>query len=374
MSEQQQRDIQWMREAIRAARGGQRIAPPNPAVGCVLVKDGKELARGFTQRPGGRHAEIDAIETARANAVDLRGATAYVTLEPCSHYGRTPPCALRLIDEGISRVVVGTLDPNPLVAGRGCELLHQAGLDVVVGVCEKEAIESNIGFLTRMRTGKPWIRLKVAAGLDGRTALLNGVSQWITSAEARRDGHVQRSFAQGILTGIGTVLADDPQMNVRLDEDCPQPVKFIVDTMARTPVSAKILRGAPCTIYVSAAAPKDRVAALEAVGAEVKAVPSDTEGRLDLQAVIRDIGSREINVLHVEAGSGLNGGLLQADLVDELIYYVAPLLMGEGRGAAQLPRFEQMDQILRWNFHCVDRIGPDVRLVLRKHARSGAND
>ena len=282
MSEQQQRDIQWMREAIRAACGGQRIAPPNPAVGCVLVKDGKELARGFTQRPGGRHAEIDAIETARANAVDLRGATAYVTLEPCSHYGRTPPCALRLIDEGISRVVVGTLDPNPLVAGRGCELLRQAGLDVVVGVCEKEAIESNIGFLTRMRTGKPWIRLKVAAGLDGRTALLNGVSQWITSAEARRDGHVQRSFAQGILTGIGTVLADDPQMNVRLDEDCPQPVKFILDTMARTPVSAKILRGAPYTIYVSAAAPKDRVAALEGVGAEVKAMPSDAEGRLDL--------------------------------------------------------------------------------------------
>ena len=374
MSEKLQRDIEWMREAIRTARGGQRIAPPNPAVGCVLVKDGKELARGFTRRPGSRHAEIDAIEAARADAADLQGVTAYVTLEPCSHYGRTPPCALRLIDEGISRVVVGTLDPNPLVAGRGCELLRQAGIDVVVGVCEEEAIESNIGFLTRMRTGKPWIRLKVAAGLDGRTALLNGVSQWITSAEARRDGHVQRSVAQGILTGIGTVLSDDPQMNVRLDEDCPQPVKFVLDAMARTPVSANILQGAPCTIYVSADAPKDRVAALKQAGAEVQAMPTDTEGQLDLQAVVRDIGSREINILHVEAGAGLNGALLQADLVDELIYYVAPALMGEGRGAAQLPRFEQMDQILRWNFHRVDRIGPDVRLVLRKHARIGAND
>ena len=202
-----EQDELFMRAALQEARNGLYIAPPNPAVGCVLVRDGRIIARGFTHAPGSRHAEIDAIENAKAQGIDVRGATAYVTLEPCSHYGRTPPCALRLIDEGIGRVVAAMEDPNPLVAGRGLKMLQDAGVAVTSGVCRDEAYESNIGFFTRMRTGRPWVRLKTAVSLDGRSALSNGESRWITSEEARRRGRLWRARAQGILTGIGTVLS-----------------------------------------------------------------------------------------------------------------------------------------------------------------------
>lgn len=373
MSEQMYSDTRWMQQAIATARAAQRIAPPNPAVGCVLVKDGVELTRGYTQRPGSHHAEIEAIEAAKARGLDIAGATAYVTLEPCSHYGRTPPCALRLVKEKIGRVVVGTLDPNPLVAGKGCAILREAGIDVTVGVCESEAIESNIGFLTRMRRGTPWVRMKLASSLDGYTALPNGQSQWITSVEARTDGHVLRADSQGILTGIGTVLADDPQLNVRLPEVTQQPPKFVLDTQARTPPEAKILQGAPCTIYVGPDASIDRRQALQAAGADVVVTPLAEDGRLDLAFVLRDIGSRQVNVLHVEAGHVVNGALIRAGLVDEIVQYVAPAWMGQGKSTLRLPVFETMNDVVRWHFHRVDTIGPDLRLVLRPTAPNGSS-
>ena len=355
-----------MREALNEAARGRFIAPPNPAVGCVLVRDGTVFARGFTHAPGSAHAEVDAVRNAKAAGLSVVGATAYVTLEPCSHYGRTPPCAKMLIEEGVSRVVVGTLDPNPMVAGRGAAMLREAGVEVAVGVCEAECIESNIGFLTRMRTGRPWVRIKVAASIDGLTALANGQSQWITCTEARRDGQLLRARAQGLLTGIGTVLADDPQMNVRVDPALPSPRKYVLDTDANTPPAAKILQGAPATIFVGARASDLRVRALEEAGADVVLLNESSEGGLDLTQALRHIAEDGVNELHVEAGASLNGALLRAGLADEVVCYVAPAVMGRGLGWAILPEFTSMDQVLRWRFHRVDRLGCDLRLVLRK--------
>ena len=284
-----EQDELFMRAALQEARNGLYFAPPNPAVGCVLVRDGRIIARGFTHAPGSRHAEIDAIENAKAQGIDVRGATAYVTLEPCSHYGRTPPCALRLIDEGIGRVVAAMEDPNPLVAGRGLKMLQDAGVAVTNGVCRDEAYESNIGFFTRMRTGRPWVRLKTAVSLDGRSALSNGESRWITSEEARRRGRLWRARAQGILTGIGTVLSDNPQMSVR-EEKLPSPFKFVLDSLALTPVTFNILQGQPATIFVGSDAPQSRVEVLEAAGASVVSLPGTRS--LDLGAALDYIGGR----------------------------------------------------------------------------------
>lgn len=358
-----EQDELFMRAALQEARNGLYIAPPNPAVGCVLVRDGRIIARGFTHAPGSRHAEIDAIENAKAQGIDVRGATAYVTLEPCSHYGRTPPCALRLIDEGIGRVVAAMEDPNPLVAGRGLKMLQDAGVAVTSGVCRDEAYESNIGFFTRMRTGRPWVRLKTAVSLDGRSALSNGESRWITSEEARRRGRLWRARAQGILTGIGTVLSDNPQMSVR-EEKLPSPFKFVLDSLALTPVTFNILQGQPATIFVGSDAPQSRVEVLEAAGASVVSLPGTRS--LDLGAALDYIGGRAINELHVEAGATLSGALLEASLVDEIVCYTAPAIMGEGLPFARLGPFEHMDQVSRWTFVSVDRAGDDVELVLRK--------
>lgn len=355
-----------MRMALEEARKGRYIAPPNPAVGCVLVRDGQIIARGHTHAPGSRHAEVDAIENALAAGISVEGATAYVTLEPCSHYGRTPPCALRLIKEKIRRVVVGVLDPNPLVAGRGVAMLREAGVEVLTGVLEKECFESNIGFLTRMKTGLPWVRMKVAASLDGRTALANGLSQWITGPSAREDGQRLRARAQGLLTGIGTVLADDPQMNVRCDASLPSPAKYIFDTRARTPVTARILQGAPATVFVGTDAWDADVRALENAGARVVALPLNANGHIELASAVKAIGDDAVNELHVEAGAGLNGGLLAAGLVDEIVCYAAPAMIGRGPGWANLPEFRTMDEIFRWHFHEVLPVGEDLRIVLRK--------
>lgn len=357
-------DIDWMREALEESKLGRHIAPPNPAVGCVIVRDGKLLSRGHTQRPGGHHAEIEAIEALKAQGLDARGATAYVTLEPCSHFGRTPPCATRLVEEGVSRVVVATADPNPLVAGRGIAILRDAGITVDVGVAEDEAIESNKGFICRMKTGKPWVRLKVAASLDGRTALTNGQSQWITGEEARADARRLRADAQGLLTGIGTVLADNPRMDARV-EGLPDPVRFIVDVQARTPASARILAGGKAVLFVTAKAPLERVEALRKADAEVVQVPSDSQGRCDLEAVLKSIGERGVNELHVEAGATLNGALLQAGLVDEVVFYLAPALLGEGWPLAELGPYASMEEVRRFAWHDMQRVGDDIRLTLR---------
>lgn len=368
-----EKDIYWMRQAIAESRKGIFIAPPNPAVGCVIVRDSCEIARGYTHAPGSAHAEIDAINNAAKNGASVEGATVYVSLEPCSHYGRTPPCALRLIKEKVGRVVAAITDPNPAVAGRGLRMLKDAGIEVESGVCADEAREANIGFLTRMERGTPWVRMKVAASLDGRTALANGQSQWITGPEARRAGHLLRARAQGLLTGVGTVLADDPQMNVRLEGDYPSPVKYVLDAEARTPVTAKILQGKRCVVFVKAGADSARVAALEAAGAVVRPVAAtqttapDGSIRevLDLGEVLRSIGTDEINELHVEAGAAVNGALISAGLVDEIVAFVAPAFMGEGMPAARLPVFTSMDEVSRWRFESVERMGEDLELVLR---------
>lgn len=360
-------DIFWMREALAESAKGRLIAPPNPAVGCVIVREGREVSRGFTHAPGSAHAEVDAIQNAIAKGLNVEGATAYVTLEPCSHYGRTPPCALRLVKEKIGRVVVATLDPNPLVAGRGVKILEDAGIPVTVGVCEEEAIESNIGFLTRMRTGRPWVRMKVASSIDGLTALANGQSQWITCEKSRNDGQLMRAHAQGLLTGIGTVLADDPQMNVRLPGNLPSPRKYVLDSNARTPVTAKILKGQPATIFVSKDAFDLDVNALKDAGAEVKVLPVSVDGAgLDLTSAVKAIAEDGVNVLHVEAGAGVNGALLREGLVDEIVCYVAPAIMGHGPGWAFLPEFTSMDEVLRWKFHRIEHVGDDLKIVLRK--------
>ena len=360
-------DEYWMRQAIETASGGRFIAPPNPAVGCVIVRDGEEISRGFTQRPGGHHAEIEALEKAAALGRSVRGATVYVTLEPCSHYGRTPPCALRLIHEGVGRVVAATADPNPLVAGRGLRMLEQAGIQTVCGVCEAEAIESNIGFLTRMKRGTPWVRLKAAASLDGRTALSNGQSKWITGPKAREDGQFYRACAQGLLTGIGTVLADDPRMNVRL-EGLPSPAKFVLDSQARTPVSANILSGEKTTIFVSRRADPARVQSLRKAGAEVAELPEDAEGRLSLAAALDFIARSSVNELFVEAGARLSGRMLAEGLVDELLLYVAPVLLGTGRPIAQLPELIKLSDARRWRFVEAAPVGDDLKVRLRPSA------
>ena len=358
-------DVRWMQEAIKESARGRLLAPPNPAVGCVIVRDGVELSRGFTHAPGSAHAEIDALNNAAARGVSVVGATVYVTLEPCSHYGRTPPCALRLVKEKVARVVAATTDPNPLVAGRGLAILKNAGIAVTCGVCEAEAIESNIGFLTRMKRGTPWVRMKLAASLDGRTALYNGASRWITGENSREDGRLLRAHAQGILTGVGTVLADDPQMNVRLAGDWKDPPKFVCDAKASTPPAARILTGAPCTIFVGEKADAARCEALRQAGAQVQVVAEVEPGRLDMRAVLGAIGQQEVNVLHVEAGARLSGDLISRDLVDELVLYAAPCLMGHGKKLAELPRFDAMADVLRWTFVDVSRTGDDLRLVLR---------
>ncbi len=371
-------DLYWMRQAIAESRKGIYIAPPNPAVGCIIVREGREIARGFTHAPGSAHAEIDALNNARRMGQSVEGATVYVTLEPCSHYGRTPPCALRLIHEKVGRVVAAVKDPNPLVSGRGLAMLAQAGIKVESGVCADEAWEANIGFFTRMQTGLPWVRLKAAASIDGRTALENGKSQWITGEEARAAGRLLRARAQGLLTGIGTVLADDPQMNVRAagPEDYPSPVKYVLDAMARTPASAKILSGRLCRIFVSAAADPERVKALAAAGAEIRTAASkpaegagtDTQGEehLDLGEVLKSIAADQVNELHVEAGAHVNGALLAAGLVDEIVLFMAPSIIGRGIPVAQLPLITEMKDVSRWRFHEASRVGEDLKLVLRK--------
>lgn len=359
------RDEYFMRAALEEARKGRYIAPPNPAVGCVIVKEGEIVARGYTHAPGSQHAEIDALMNAQAAGVDVAGATVYVTLEPCSHYGRTPPCAARLVKERVGRVVAALEDPNPQVSGRGLAMLREAGIAVDCGVCRDEAYESNIGFFTRMKTGLPWVRLKTASTLDGRTALANGQSRWITCAEARRKGRLWRARAQGILTGIGTVLSDNPQMSVR-EEKLPSPEKFVLDSQALTPMTFNILQGQPTTIFVSSDAPGSRVEALTAAGARVQVIASDRTG-LDLHEALKAIGEAGVNELHVEAGATLSGALLERGLVDEIVSFVAPALMGEGMPFAKLGPYERMDEVQRWRFVSVEPVGDDLEIVLRKN-------
>ena len=354
-------DSQWMACALQLAERGLYTASPNPRVGCVLVRDGKLVGDGWHKRVGEPHAEVHALREAGEAS---RGATAYVTLEPCSHHGRTPPCADALIAAGVVRVVVAAQDPNPQVAGAGVAKLRAAGITVDCDLMEAAARELNIGFFARMTRGTPWVRSKIAMSLDGRTALANGASQWITGTAARRDGHHWRARSCAVVTGIGTILADDAQLNVREVEAARQPVRVVVDSHLRLPSAARILCGGNVVVY-TATQDAEKVAALEKSGARVSVLP-DVNGRVDLNAMLYHLAASGCNEVLVEAGSALNGALLQAGLVDELVLYLAPQLLGDmARGMAQLGELTALDQRIDLEWRDVRNVGNDLRIVAR---------
>lgn len=360
-------DRQRLAQCLDLARQAIGLSDPNPRVGCVIGQaDGRVLATGSTQQAGGPHAEAVALTQARAAGLSLQGGTAWVSLEPCAHHGRTPPCCDALIDAGITRVVVATRDPNPLVAGQGIARLRTAG--VVVGLADgttaRAARELNIGFFSRMQRGRPWLRMKIAASLDGRTALDNGLSQWITGPAARTDGHAWRRRASAVLTGIGTVLEDDPRLDVRLVDSALQPLRVIVDSRLQTPPAARILAPPGDVLIYCADDNGETAAALRERGVRLVALP-DAQGKVDLAAMLDDLAKLGINELHVEAGHKLNASLLRAGLVDELLVYLAPKLLGRGREMAAFGPLQSLAEAMPLAFTEVERIGDDLRILAR---------
>ncbi len=362
-------DHRWMRRALAVAEQALFVSSPNPRVGCVLVRDGRWLAEGSTQRAGGRHAEAQALHEAALQGVDVRGATAYVTLEPCSRTGRTPPCADALIAAGVARVVIALQDPNPKVAGGGIVRLRAAGIQVDVGLFAEDALTQNPGFFARMTRGTPWLWLKSASSFDGRTALPDGRSQWITSDAAREDGHRWRARSCMVLTGIGTVLADDPMLDARAVETPRQPIRAVLDTQFVLGEQARIINGDPVWVFTTRP-DAGKAARLAARNVRVIVLPADDRGGLSLEALVRWLGDHEINEVHVEAGARLQGALVQAGLVDEWVAYVAPCILGDGQGLAALPApISDLDQAYRYEFLDVQFLSPDMRLHLRDTAR-----
>ncbi|HEY4373402.1 MAG TPA: bifunctional diaminohydroxyphosphoribosylaminopyrimidine deaminase/5-amino-6-(5-phosphoribosylamino)uracil reductase RibD [Burkholderiales bacterium] len=364
-------DQTYMQRALELAERGLYTTTPNPRVGALIVKEGQIIGEGWHARAGEPHAEVFAVQDAqkRHGADAVRGATIYVTLEPCSHHGRTPPCADLLVREGIGLVVAAMEDPNPEVAGRGFGRLREAGIDVRCGLMETDAREINIGFVSRMTRGLPWVRLKTAASLDGKTALANGQSQWITSPEARADGHAWRARACAILTGIGTVLEDDPQLNVREVTTPRQPLKIVIDSRLQIPMDARLLE-AGRVLVVCAVEDAAASARLEARGCEVLCLPN-ANGKVELIDLMRELGRRKLNEIHVEAGFKLNGSLLREDCVDELLLYFAPSILGEGaQGMFNLPTLTQLDARMQLQLHKVSQVGPDLRILARTRPES----
>ncbi|WP_028536966.1 bifunctional diaminohydroxyphosphoribosylaminopyrimidine deaminase/5-amino-6-(5-phosphoribosylamino)uracil reductase RibD [Paludibacterium yongneupense] len=358
-------DFHYMQRALRLAAGASVRAAPNPGVGCVLVRDGRILGEGATLEAGSDHAEIQALKAAVAAGEDVAGATAYVTLEPCSHHGRTPPCADALIRHGIARVVAALRDPFPAVAGQGLERLRAAGVEVSCGVLESEAREVQRGFLSRIERGRPWVTLKAAASLDGATALRNGASQWITGPDARRDVHRLRARCDAILTGSGTVLADDPQLTVRDTPVARQPLRIVLDSGLRTSADSRIYQGGN-TLLVSCLDDEERLRPYRAGGGETLCLPSAVDGRVDLAALLAALGARGVNQLMVEAGAVLSGALLGAGLVDELILYLAPSFLGaSARGLFAWPELCSLDARIRFDIAETRKVGADLRLTLR---------
>lgn len=371
-----------LKDALKTAEKSLRLSNPNPRVGCVIVSTGNRvIGEGHTQYAGGPHAEVMALREAQTQGASVAGATAYVTLEPCSHHGRTPPCCDALIAAGISKVVVATRDPNPLVAGRGVQRLQAAGIEVDVLPTDHEVAravrELNIGFFSRMIRQMPWVRMKMAASLDGTTALDNGTSQWITGEAARADGHAWRARACAVLTGIGTVLEDDPMLDVRMVNTPRQPHLVVVDSRLETPLDARLFQppaqALTRRIFIyCAVADAQRQAALEALGATVIPMPGQspgTEGKVDLAAMLRDLARREVNELHVEAGHKLNGSLIREGLVDEFLLYLAPKLLGKGRGLAHFGPLQKLEDGVELGFQAVDRVGDDLRILARVAGR-----
>jgi diaminohydroxyphosphoribosylaminopyrimidine deaminase/5-amino-6-(5-phosphoribosylamino)uracil reductase len=358
-------DRDMMTRALALAERGLFTTTPNPRVGCVIARDNRVLGEGWHERAGGAHAEVRALDDAGARGADVRGATAYVTLEPCNHQGRTPACSEALLAAGIKRVVAAMNDPDPQAAG-GADRLKAAGVTVEVGLLDAAAGELNVGWIHRLRHGRPWIRVKVAASLDGRSALENGASQWITGEEARADGHRWRARACAILTGVGTVRQDDPRLTVRAVATPRQPLKVVVDRHGDLPRTARVLTGGEVMVVTST---KPRVSFPANV--QVITVP-DGDGRIDLRAMAKLLGEREINELHVEAGAKLNGAMLAAGIVDELLLYVAPCLLGDpARGMFALPApLERLGDRVPLKVRSIDAVGGDWRIVARVAPKS----
>jgi diaminohydroxyphosphoribosylaminopyrimidine deaminase/5-amino-6-(5-phosphoribosylamino)uracil reductase len=361
--------------ALHLSNAAAYLSDPNPTVGCVITRaDGTELGHGHTQQPGGPHAEVMALRDAAARGNSVHGATAYVTLEPCSHHGRTGPCCDALIAAGIAKVVGTHTDPNPLVAGQGFARLRAAGVDVAVleptDPVAIQARERNIGFFSRMVRKTPWVRMKIAASLDGKTALPNGASQWITSVEARADGHAWRARASAILTGIGTVLQDHPRLDVRLVQTPRQPHLVVVDSALQTPLDSPIFLPSRKLFIYAAVEDVAKAAALTQRGACIIYLPGQSadgspSGKVDLAALLRDLGTREINELHVEAGHKLNGSLVRAGLVDEFLVYLAPKLLGQGADMANFGPLSELSQAVPLHFLSSTLVGPDLRILAR---------
>lgn len=350
---------------MQLAANALRSSSPNPRVGCILLDNqGVCIGQGHTQQAGGPHAEIMALRDAAARGHDVRGATAHVTLEPCSHHGRTGPCCDALIAAGIKKVVASIADPNPLVSGQGFARLRAAGVEVEVGPGAAESRELNIGFFSRMIRKTPWVRMKVAASLDGKTALDNGTSQWITSQAARADGHAWRARSCAVLTGIGTVRDDNPQLDVRLVDTPRQPRAVVVDSRLETPPDARLFTPGRTVIIYAAQPDAARQAALQARGATVVVLPG-AGGKVDLKAMLADLAAREINELHVEAGHKLNGSLVREGLVDEFLVYLAPMLIGQGRDMASFGPLQALDQAVPLVFRSCEPVGPDLRILAR---------
>lgn len=366
-------DTFWMDRSLALARQARLLSPPNPAVGCVLVSaQGELIGEGHTQATGHAHAEVMALRDALAKGHTTQGATAYVTLEPCAHQGRTGPCCDALVAAGVKHVVASLEDPNPQVAGQGFARLRAAGIDVVVGPGAAESRELNLGFFSRMVRKTPWVRMKVAASLDGKTALPNGASQWITSSAARADGHAWRAQACAVLTGIGTVTSDDPRLDVRLAPTPRQPQLVVVDSRLETPLNAQLfMPGRALTLY--AAVPNEaKQTALQAQGAQVIYQPetqADARHKVDLAAMLQDLAAREINEVHVEAGHKLNGSLIRAGLVDEFLVYLAPKLLGQGADMASFGPLTALSQAVALEFKSTQMLGQDLRILARVQGR-----
>ncbi len=362
-----------MATALELATTHRTITPPNPSVGCVITSpDGMVLGQGHTQPAGGPHAEIVALRDAQARGHSVRGAIAYVTLEPCAHHGRTGPCCDALAAAAIGKVVASVSDPNPQVAGRGFARLRAAGIAVEVGMGAAAAREINLGFFSRMVRRRPWVRMKIAASLDGKTALADGTSQWITSEGARGDGHAWRARASAILTGIGTVREDNPQLDVRLVDCTRQPMLVVVDSQLETPPQARLFMPARQVLVYGAVRDAGNEDCLAKRGATVVHMPGPSGGgrsKVDLHAMLADLAARECNELHVEAGSKLNGSLIREGLVDELLVYLAPKLIGQGRDMASFGPLASLADNMPLVFHAATMVGPDLRIVARGAGR-----
>ena len=364
-------------KAFRCAADATFKSDPNPRVGCIIIDaNGITLGQGHTQPVGGPHAEVMALRAAHEAGHDVRGATAYVTLEPCSHHGRTPPCCDALIEAGVAKVVIAQQDPNPLVAGQGIARLRAAGIDVtVLDPTDAAAVatrELNIGFFSRMVRKTPWVRMKIAASLDGKTALENGVSQWITSGQARADGHAWRARASAVLTGIGTVLEDNPRLDVRLVDTPRQPHLVVVDSRLQTPLDAQLFIAGRALYIYAAVQDEAKKAALEARGATViylAGQQAGTQDKVDLKAMLLDLAQREVNELHVEAGEKLNGSFIREGLVDEFLVYLAPKLLGRGRDLASFGPLTALSQAVALEFKSTELLGPDLRILARVAGR-----